>query len=111
VHLVGFIIRIYHNAQSSECQITFFFFVLGGMVFATAVTYRLVLNIAVLVWCKVVRRNVCGPMNVITWQQKHIHCICGIILTLRVSFEFHILYGKSILGSHFFFLISSPTSR
>jgi hypothetical protein len=51
----------------------FFFFVLGGMVFATAMTYRLVLNIAVLVWCKVMLRNVCGPVNVITLQQKRIH--------------------------------------
>ena len=81
------------------------------MVFATAMTYRLVLNIAVLVWCKVVHRNVCGPTNVITLQQKHIHCIGGIVWTLRVSFEFHILNGESILGSHFLFLISSPSSR
>jgi hypothetical protein len=35
----------------------------------TALTYRLVLNIAILAWCKVVHCNVCGPMNFILHQK------------------------------------------
>jgi hypothetical protein len=40
------------------------------MVLDTALTYRLVLNIAILAWCKVVHRNVCGPMNFTLHQKR-----------------------------------------
>ena len=72
VHLVGFIIRIYHDARSSECQICIRKFIICAIFFSghsiTLEMYRLCL---IIVHCKSVYNDsnridpeCCGPFSV-----------------------------------------------